>query len=367
MQTKAPYVVIMAGGRGERFWPQSRLKRPKHLLPIVGDTSMLAQTLERLKGVVPLDHIFVITSEAQREAVLADCPSLIPSQVVGEPMGRDTAAAAALALVLVKRCDPEAVFATLPADHVIHDTVAFQSVLTDAFRVASATSALVTLGVKPTMPATGYGYIERGETLAIEDMSRPVYKVERFVEKPDLVTARRYVAAQEYYWNAGMFIWSVPTLEAAFKKCSPVHATLIDCLEGGLGRCQALVSLLLQHYPALPKISIDYAVMEKADNVRMIEATFDWDDVGEWPAIARHFKGDAQGNVIRGDALMEDASGNIIITEGGHLTALIGVDNLIVVHTAEATLICPKNRAQEIKRLVQRLGEPGGEKYKHLL
>lgn len=359
------YVVIMAGGKGERFWPQSRLKRPKHLLPIVGETSMLAQTLERLEGIVPGEHIFVITSIDQRDAILADCPDLSPERVIDEPMGRDTAAAVALALAVVKRKDPEAVFATLPADHVIHDIGEFKSVLEEAFRVAEATDGLVTIGVKPTGPATGYGYIQRGKPLEIKGTGHFVYAVERFVEKPDLATARRYVESKNYYWNAGMFVWKVKALCDAFEKHSPVHAALVKRLLEGLERGQTLASLLTQHYPALEKISIDYALMEKAEKVLTIEATFDWDDVGEWPAIARHFASDKEGNVVKGDAVLEDCAGNIVVTEGGHVTALIGLDNCIVVHTAEATLVCAKNKAQDIKRIVRRLSED--PKYRKLL
>jgi len=348
------FVVIMAGGRGERFWPQSRLKKPKHLLPIVGDTSMLGQTVERLDGMVPMENIFIITNSEQRAAVLEVCPHLLPANVIGEPIGRDTAAAVGLAMVLVKQRSADGVMAMLPADHVIHDKAGFQKVLQAGFKVATDNRVLVTIGIEPTGPATGYGYIHKQAVFAEVD-DQMVYAVKRFVEKPDLKTAQVYVDAKEYFWNAGMFVWSVATIEAAFKNSAPdLHADLLK-IEQSLVAGEDLASVLATHYPQLEKISIDYAIMEKADNVVTLPSAFDWDDVGEWPAIARHYAADAAGNVIKGDALCEQSHNNIIISPDGHMTALVGVDDCIVVRTADATLICPKAKAQDIKKLVKQL------------
>ena len=353
----------MAGGRGERFWPQSRLATPKHLLPIVGDKSMLAQTVERVVGVVPRENVYVITTQAQLDGCRAACPDLPPGNIVAEPMGRDTAAATGLAMLLVKRRSPQAAFAMLPADHVIHDVAEYQKLLRVAFESAETADVLVTLGIKPTEPATGFGYIQQAGPWK-EISGRRVMAVKRFVEKPDLATAKAYLASGEYFWNGGMFLWRVPVVEAAFKAHAPE-------LYAGLGRLEAAAKTagnwdqaLAAVYPQLPKISVDYALMEKSTNVVVVPATFDWDDVGAWPAIAKHFTPDAAGNVLRGLALVEGGANNIVVSTDGHLTGVVGVSDLIVVHTAEATLVCPKDKAQEIKTLLERLKQdPAKQKF----
>ena len=357
------YIVVMAGGRGERFWPQSRLRCPKHLLPIVGDKSMLGQTLDRLEGLVPVENIFVITNAEQRDAVLEVCPELKPENVIGEPVGRDTAPAVGLAALLVKRRNPDAVFGILPADHVIHDAKGFQRVMQAGFDAATAEPVLVTIGIQPDYPATGYGYIHKGEQWTEFD-GLPVYRVQRFVEKPDLETAQGYLDSGEYFWNAGMFIWSVKTIEASFAANSPSHSKDFFAMNKALDAGTSLDEAMAKFYPEMEKISVDFAIMEKADNVVTIPSAFDWDDVGEWPAVARHHDPDAEGNILKGTAMVHGGANNIVISPGKHLTAVVGADDLIVVHTEDATLVCPKDRAQEIKALVKQVGAT--EALKHL-
>ena len=359
------YAVIMAGGRGERFWPESRLARPKQLLPIVGDKAMLAQTIERLAGLVPPEHVFVITNREQREAVLEVCPQLDPQKVIGEPMGRDTAAAVALAAVLVRRENPEASFAMLPADAVIQDAPGLRATLQAAFAAAEAHPVLATVGITATFPATGYGYIQQGEKFG-DFAGGEVFAVKRFVEKPDATAAQAYLASGDYFWNAGMFVWSVATIVAALQESTPSLWAAVQAIDTGLAAGSALDDLLAAHYPDLEKISVDYAVIEKATNVVMLESAFDWDDVGEWPAVARHYPADESGNVVRGEAHVQDSSGNIVFSrDPNHLVALLGVQDLIVVETDDATLVCHKNQAQQIKSLVQALGTQ--QALKHLL
>lgn len=354
------YIVIMAGGRGERFWPQSRLQRPKHLLPIVGDKPMLAQAIDRVTPVVPKENIFIITNAEQREAVLEVCPEVPADQVVGEPVGRDTAAAVGLAGILVQQKNPDGVFAILPADHVIEDIAGFGKTLELAFEAAENGDFLVTIGIEPTEPATGYGYIQKGDKVSEEN---PVFKVQRFVEKPDLETAKSYLASGEYAWNAGMFVWQASNLKKALAKHVSGLSNSLSEIEDKLSGSSDLESVLNEYYPEIEKISIDFALMEKADNVLTIPAGFDWDDVGEWPAVARHYQSDDQGNVSRGLAVMENSSGNIVYTEDDHLVALLGVEDLIVVRTEDATLVCRKDQAQQIKGLVGKVGNlPNGSK-----
>lgn len=359
------FVVIMAGGRGERFWPESRLARPKQLLPIVGEKAMLAQTVERLAGLIEPGNVFVITNAEQRDAVLEVCPELDPAKVIGEPMGRDTAAAVGLATVLVRREDPQASFAMLPADAVIDDAESLRRTLESAFQAAEAKPVLATIGINASFPATGYGYIQQGDRTG-SYAGLEVFAVQRFVEKPDFVTAEGYLAAGGYFWNAGMFIWSVDAIVAELVKSTPALWESLQAIDAGLAEGEALEGLLAEHYPKLEKISVDYAIIEKAANVVMVPANFDWDDVGEWPAVARHYPADDQGNVVRGPAELSDAKGNIVYCrDDNHLIALLGVDNLIVVKTGDATLVCHKDKAQKLKELVKSIGAK--EAYRRLM
>jgi len=353
---KNRFVVIMAGGRGERFWPQSRLTRPKHLLPIVGNSAMLAQTVDRLEGLVEPENIFVITNVEQRDAVLDSCPSLLPERVIGEPVGRDTAAAVGLAALLVDHEEKDAAFALLPADHVIEDGAGFRSVLTSSFEAAEKNDFLVTIGIKPTFPSTGYGYLCQGAEVE-QATGRSVAKVDRFVEKPDLATAEKYLSEGGYFWNAGMFVWRPGVILSAIAQHAPVLSSGLDQLRKDWNTNGSLAAAMEKVYPELEKISVDFAVMEKAEGVVMLESDFDWDDVGEWPAIARHYPADEKGNVFKGDGLAVDSDGNLAFAEDGHCVTLLGVKDLIVVQSGDATMVCHKDRAQEVKALAQQVAE----------
>jgi mannose-1-phosphate guanylyltransferase len=354
------FAVIMAGGRGERFWPQSSPERPKHLLSIVGEEPMVTQTVARLEGLVPPERVFILTNVQHVAAVQAACPTVPKQQVIGEPMGRDTGPAAALAALLVRQRDPEGVLVLLPADAAIHDAAGYRATLRAALAVAGQRDEIITIGIKPTHPATGYGYLRRGPLLG-ESEGRPWFRVERFVEKPDLATAKRYLEEGCYLWNAGIFVARAVVLEAAFRAHAPA-------LADGMGRiAQALnnrsddetllAQVLGQYYAGLPKISVDFAVMEKAANMAAFEAGFDWDDVGEWPALARHWPLDHDGNVARGPVVLEDSRNNIVIGESGHVVALMGVDDLVVVQAGKATLVCHKDSAQDLKKLLQKISQ----------
>jgi len=349
------FAVIMAGGRGERFWPQSRHAMPKHLLPIVGNKPLLSQTIDRLQPLIPLENILVITNRGQEAAVRAVASMLPEANIIAEPVGRDTAAAAGLATILVTARDAGAAFAMLPADHVIHDSKEYRANLEAAFVVAERENSLVTLGIRPTEPASGFGYIQKGAA-AESALGRPVHLLERFVEKPTREVAVRYLESGDYLWNAGMFVWRGPVVTAAFCAHAPTIWAGLSAIGEGLARGEALAGLLERHYPEIPKISVDYAIMEKARNARVLPATFDWDDVGSWPAVTRHFAGDSENNVVLGRGIIEQGAGNLIVSTGDHLVAVLGTEDLIVVHTPDATLVCPKARAEEIKALLKAVG-----------
>ncbi len=360
MQSNA-YAIILAGGKGERFWPMSTAARPKQLLSIVGGEPLVATAVRRLNALIPADRVFVITRNEIVGAVRAAVPGLPAENVIGEPIGRDTAAAITLGAALVKARDPDASFCVLTADHVIGDAGLFNRTLGESFAVA-ASGFLVTIGMKPSCASTGFGYIEAGSSLA-QPGETEFFKVKRFVEKPDSKTAERYVKSGSFYWNSGMFIWSVKTYEAALAAHCPALLDMMKEIEPaalGPGMAGAMASV----YAGLEKISIDYALMEKADNIVMAKGVFEWDDVGSWTALENHIEKDSAGNAVLGQVESVDSSGNVVVADQG-LVALCGVKDMVVVRTGNATLVCPKDRAQDVKRIVELIKTD--ERYRELL
>ena len=351
------FAVIMAGGKGERFWPLSTSKHPKQLLALVGDKPLIAQAVDRLDGLVPPENVFVVTNAELVDATREAAPLLPPENIVGEPIGRDTAAAVACGGALVKARDEAGVFAVLTADQVMGDLDVFSATLRGGMDLAEQNDILVTIGIEPNHPSTGFGYIESGDTFdTVEGVE--FRKALRFVEKPDEATATDYVETGKIYWNSGMFIWSVPSLEKAFGAYCPEMLALMGTLTG-YAKDGKIVEWMDATYPDLGKISVDYALMEKADNIVMACGTFAWDDVGSWPALESHFEQDGDGNTKIGQVETLNADGNIVLSKD-RLTAVIGVKDLIVVQADGVTLVCPKDRAQDIKQMVVELREKGG-------
>ncbi len=348
------FAVILAGGKGERFWPLSRSHRPKQLLDLVDGNSLLGAAVNRLADLVPQSNIFVITSADLVAPVAKALPGFPAANIIGEPMGRDTAAAIALGVALVKARQHDAAIAVLTADHVIHDVPSFQQTLADTYAMAFEHDLLFTIGIKPTFPCTGFGYIETGEPIP-RKCATSFVRALRFVEKPALEKAKEYFASGAYAWNGGMFLWTISAFEQAVSKHNPVLHTLLERLIPLVGRLD-LTEALRPVYEPLKKISIDYALMEKARNVAMARAGFDWDDVGAWPALANHFPADANGNVTIGRAAAMDSSGNIVMGRGGFV-GLLGVKDMVVVHAGDAVLVCSRDRAQDVKKLVSLLSE----------
>lgn len=347
--TPTLHAVILAGGKGERFWPLSTRTRPKQFLPLFGGRTLLAQAVDRLDGLVPSERIWVITRADLLDAARAAAPGLPPDHILGEPVGRDTAPAVALACALVQAREPHAVFAILTADHVIGNLDRFHATLREAAALARERQALVTIGIPPTAPSTGFGYIETGAVEAERD-GVTFLRAQRFVEKPDAATARDYVASGRFFWNAGMFVWSAETLMDQFRRHAPGLAALADRLRPVATDPAALAAALAEAYPPLKPISIDYALMEKADLILTARSTFAWDDVGSWPALAAHLPADADGNTVIGDAVLCESSGNIVHARGA--VALLGMKDCIVVEAEGVTMICPRDRAADLKKLV---------------
>src|SRR5213593_2966707 len=295
--TRNRFVIIMAGGRGERFWPVSREKMPKQLITLLGNRSFLQQAVERVLPLVPITNILVITNELQAPEVRKQLPKLPKENVIAEPIGRDTCAAVTLGAALVGARSTMGVMAVLPADHVIPEEKKFQQVLLDGFDLASRGQAIVTIGIQPTEPATGYGYIQVGEPLpppqGVKPYKTTFYRAQRFVEKPHFDRAVEYVNSGQYRWNAGMFIWSFVTITEGLQKHQPEMYAACQRWFKVANHPSKLARVLAKEYPEIKKISIDYALMEHAQNVVVADGDFDWDDLGSWNALARHIKPDA--------------------------------------------------------------------------
>jgi mannose-1-phosphate guanylyltransferase len=361
---KDRFVIIMAGGRGERFWPVSREQTPKQLLTLLGEQSFLQETVARVLPLVPLANIFVITNEAQAAEVRRQLPKLPKANLVAEPLGRDTCAAVTLGAALVGARSTTGVMAVLPADHVVPDVKKFQQVLNDCFDLAGRGQAIVTIGIKPTEPSTAYGYIHVGEPLPPPQGAKPYktvfHRAERFVEKPNFDTALGYVNGGQHRWNAGMFIWAFVTITEALQKHQPEMYAACQRWFPVAHQPARLARVLAKDYPDLKKVSIDYALMEHAQNVVVADGLFAWDDLGSWNALARHLKADAEGNCAIADFVHVDAARNLIYdTRTKHRTpiAVVGQRDTILVLTDDATLLVHKSQSQKIKDLVRKLAE----------
>lgn len=356
----ATWAIIMAGGTGTRFWPASRRARPKQYLPIAGDAPMLTQTAERLAGLVAPERILVVTTAEQRGAVQGCLPNLPAENLIAEPTGRNTAACTALAALEVHRRDPGAGLFVLPADHVIEPAERFRETLAAGLAEARQHGTLVTFGIQPTHPATGYGYIELGDALSVE-RGQAVHAVQRFVEKPDRARAEAFLETGRFLWNAGIFAFTAETILAAFRRHAP---RLIGSLEPVFSDPTRLAAA----YGQVESVPIDVAIFERADNVRTLRIDYRWNDVGSWSALAEIGEPDAGGNFRAlgpgARLLAEDSSGNVVYSEGDDLIALVGVQDLVVVRSGRATLVCPRERAQDVKRIVERLASaPGGAEF----
>jgi len=350
--SKPIYALILAGGSGERFWPLSRRNRPKQLLRLVSERTLLEETVARLEGFVPTERVLILTNIEQEKGVRDLLEGFPKQNIIAEPAKRDTAAAVALGAGWVAARDHSATMLALPADHVIADRAAFQETMKTAAAAAEETGALITIGIKPTWACPGFGYIEQGEPVRLRsDGKIAVHRVVRFREKPNVDLAESFLRKGNFRWNAGMFVWSVPTVLSEFNRHAPELADFISQVRSP----KDLDKILHERFVKLPRISFDYAIMEKTEHVLVVEASFDWDDVGSWQAVARYFKKDEHGNAANGALTALDSSDNIVFNDGETTIALLGVHNLIVVRTGDAILICHRHQAEKIKNLVGKL------------
>jgi mannose-1-phosphate guanylyltransferase len=349
------YALILAGGSGERFWPLSRRARPKQLLHLVAKQTLLEQAVARLEGLIAPERLLILTNVDQETEVRKLLPQVPSENIVAEPAKRDTAAAVALGAGWVAARDHAATMIVLPADHIINDTAAFQETLKTAASAAEETGALVTIGIKPTWACPGYGYIEQGTPVKLRGVASEtsVHRVIRFREKPNADLAESFLRKGNFRWNAGMFVWTVPSVLTEFNRHTPELASFISQLRAQ----DNFEKTLAARFRDLPRISFDYAIMEKADRVLVVEASFDWDDVGSWRAVAKYFSNDEDGNAANCEITALESSNNIVFSPVGARVALLGVHNLIVVRTEDAILICHRHQAEKIKNLLGKVPE----------
>jgi mannose-1-phosphate guanylyltransferase len=347
------YALILAGGSGERFWPLSRRARPKQLLGLASKRSLLQETLARLEGFIPSERILILTNTEQESAVRKLLGNFPRENILAEPAKRDTAGAIALGTGWVAVRDHAAIMAVVPSDHIIKNRAAFQETLALAADAAQETSELVTIGIKPTWACPGFGYIEHGKPVRLRNRpdNEAIHRVVRFREKPNPDLAESFLRRGNFRWNAGMFVWSVPTVLREFNRHAPELADFISQLRAS----GDFETVLRGRFSKLPRISFDYAIMEKADRVLVVEAGFDWDDIGSWHALANYFEKDKHGNATNGVITAVDSSNNIVFDENGTTIALLGVNDLIVVRTRDALLVCHRHEAERIKDLIGKL------------
>jgi mannose-1-phosphate guanylyltransferase len=355
------YPVILAGGRGTRFWPLSRKRRAKQLLALDGKQTMIQQTVQRLLPLAAPNHFWIITNEELQAAIARQVPRLPKKQIIAEPVGKNTAPAIGLAAFLLHRLDPRATIGLFPSDHVIGDEKTYRDVIQRGTEIASAGNNIVVLGIRPTRPETGYGYIESGAPLEME-----VLRVRRFTEKPDVEHATQFVSAGNYFWNSGMFLWSALTLVNALQEHLPKTAALLEEI-ASVYQTSKFSSTFRKLYPKCENISVDYAVLEprsakgeEGSNIYCIPADFGWNDLGSWAALHEHHSlksKSADGNLIASDGSYTlNARGNYVHAPG-KFVATVGVDNLVVVETEDALLITSRERSQDVGKVVQYLDQ----------
>lgn len=349
------HAVILAGGSGTRFWPQSRRALPKQFLRFGSDRTLLQETVDRCRAFIPPERTWILTGKVHEAETARQLPGIADERVLIEPCGRNTAPCLGLAAIQLLAVDPNAVMLVMPADHVIRPEAEFQRAVEHAVDVvARDTAALVLFGAAPTYPATGFGYIQRGEALP----GSTAFRVAAFREKPDATTAAQYVASQEFFWNCGLFVWRAATLLEQLERHAPEIAERLKRLQAVIGdKCWA--ETLAAEFPAMPSVSIDYAVLEKAEQVAVVPASFQWDDVGSWQALSRLLPSDPAGNTTDGQVCVVNTSGCIVRSSPNHLVATYGVRDLIIVQTPDATLVADRHDESALRQLIAELERRG--------
>ncbi|MCA9772154.1 MAG: NTP transferase domain-containing protein, partial [Myxococcales bacterium] len=350
------YAVVMAGGSGTRFWPLSRRSRPKQLLDLDKQGTLIRQTVDRVASIVPFDKIIVVTAADHEKEIREELPRLPAGNIIAEPCGRNTAACIGLAAVHINKISTQAVMLVLPSDHKILDEERFAETIGVGIKVADEMGSMVTIGIHPQRPETGYGYIKAEGVRKKVDLY-PVRDVAKFVEKPDIERAKRYVKDGNYFWNCGIFIWKVERYLEALKTYLPDHYVGLTEIGGAIGTAAA-ASTLARIYPTLTDVSVDYGIMEHGDNVVVIPSEFGWSDLGSWSSLSDVRTPDEDGNIAEGEVVALDVRDSVLLSPK-KLLGVVGMTDVIVVDTEDAILVCPKSRAQDVKKLVEAIKARG--------
>ncbi|NOY78589.1 MAG: NTP transferase domain-containing protein [Calditrichaeota bacterium] len=346
------YAVIMAGGIGTRFWPRSRIEKPKQFLKIFGDETLIQQTYQRLLPLIPSENIYFVINTNQKEEIKKQLPFVPEENIIIEPYGKNTAPCIGLAALHLKRRNPNSVMAVLPADHLIQDTNQFLKILRIGTSILEKESCLITIGITPTYPATGYGYIQYNGSICTQE-NVTAYHVKTFAEKPNLDTAKKFIMSGDFLWNSGMFLWKTQDILKEMEEHVPEIYDSLQKIEPSIGTA-AYPEALERAYQEIRGISIDYAVMEKSQRVCVIKSEFGWSDVGSWEEVYNLLAKDKSKNAVVGKAILRDSKGCLIYSPD-QLVATIGLKDMIVIQSGNALLVCPKNRSQEVKELVDYL------------
>lgn len=355
------YAIIMAGGSGTRLWPQSRKEKPKQFQPIYSENTLLQETAKRITPPVKNEKIYVVANASHFETVKQQLPQMPVENYIGEPIGRNTAPVVGIAAITIAHKDPNAIMLVTPADQIITDIDYFRKVLAVAKKIAKTPGSTVTIGINPTSPATGYGYIQMGEKVSDTDGVK-VLKAITFKEKPDYQTATEYVCSGEYSWNSGIFVWSVKTILDLFKEHAPEIYSLLMEYDKAIGT-QNEEKVFNDVYERFPAISVDHAILEHINNIFVIPADIGWSDLGSWPSLYEMVEADGNGNVIKGKHIGIDTKNCLISSSGDRLITTIGIENMIIVDTKDTVMILPMSHAQEIKNLLEILKEKDMGKY----
>ncbi len=348
------FIVIMAGGKGERFWPASRENKPKQLLPIISGQSILKETINRVKSYVDIDNVIIITRDIYKHAILEDNPDLKSENVLCEPEPKDTANAIALASIFIKKKYNDGLVTILPADHYIPDIEEFQKTIDYSFELINKYNGLITIGIKPDKPETGYGYIQKGNM--INDTNNvKAYKVKSFKEKPNYDLATEYFNDSNYYWNSGIFVWKNSTFLAKYKEFLNENMKYIENIEKSIDTDNQ-EDIIKKNFPELKKISVDYGILEKCKDIICVEGNFKWDDLGSWSSLYEYYEKDDNGNASKGNSVFIESGDCLIHNDNDDfIIGTIGLDHILVIKDENGILVCNKNQDQKVKQLLKRI------------
>ncbi len=342
------HAVVMAGGSGTRFWPESRKRRSKQFLNLTGEGPMIVETVRRLLPLIPRENVWVVAGEKDAPHLKPRTLGVPPGNILLEPQGRNTAPAVALAVLMIERRDRDAVIAAAPADHAVADASSFRSTLGKGFRLARRTGRFVTLGITPAHPATGYGYIERGAPYRAGGQG--VFLVRRFTEKPDPRTARKFLRTGRFFWNSGIFLVRAATYRNRMARFLPTVQRELEQAVRGAGKIR-FRDRLRRAYPRIPSISVDYGILEKEEGILVIPSEFGWNDIGTWRSLHEYLGGEGK-NVSAGDVILSDCRGTLVRSDRG-VIAVIGMEDVVVVRDGDAVLVCPRHRSEEVKQIAE--------------